>query len=249
MFQLGEAQEKIAELNEKLARKCPNLSLELDFHSRFKTRENVSIYEHMIRPQIILCLNHMPNNSCISSIACKINKANKTMEISSKTHESHEGKKYNTLLRSAILMAASHIKYKMGNGTSSKTKSKSRSKKSKTKSKSRRNKVMNVAQIISRSINPVSTLLLVKYFGAGNAELDEFIDENEYDRSELTLDQIKEFQQEVNTDEMTSSEELEYMENNKNYGEPLLLNINLLDSSVAEKIEDTFESTLRKVVC
>ena len=108
---------------------------------------------------------------------------------------------------------------------------------------------MNVAQIISRSINPVSTLLLVKYFGAGNAELDEFIDENEYDRSELTLDQIKEFQQEVNTDEMTSSEELEYMENNKNYGEPLLLNINLLDSSVAEKIEDTFESTIRKVVC
>jgi hypothetical protein len=252
MFQIREAKEKIAELNEKLQRKCNiSLILELDFYSQFKDRDNLSINEDMINPHIVLCLNKMPENHCISSIACKINKADKTMEISSKTHTSHEGKKYNTLLRSAIMYAAKYIKYKIGESKSrrkSKSKSKSKGKtKSKTKSKSKSG-LMRVTKIISRSINPVSTLLLVKYFGATNDDLDEFIDENEYDRATITLDQIKEFQQE-STEDMTSSEELEYMENDENFGEPLLLTVNLLDPDVAEKIEETFESTLKKMTC
>jgi hypothetical protein len=252
MFQIREAKEKIAELNEKLQRKCSiSLMLELDFYSQFKDRDNLSINEDMINPHIVLCLNMMPENHCISSIACKINKADKTMEISSKTHTSHEGKKYNTLLRSAIMYAAKYIKYKIGESKSRrKTKSKSKTKgktKSKSKSKSKSG-LMRVTKIISRSINPVSTLLLVKYFGATNDDLDEFIDDNEYDRSAITLDQIKEFQQE-STEDMTSSEELEYMENDENFGEPLLLTVNLLDPDVAEKIQETFESTLKKMTC
>lgn len=248
MFQIGEAKAKIAELNEKLQRKCNiSLMLELDFYSQFKDRDNLSINEDMINPHIVLCLNKMPENHCISSIACKINKADKTMEISSKTHTSHEGKKYNTLLRSAIMYAAKHIKYKISE-SKSRRKSKSKSKtKGKTKSKSKSG-FMRVTKIISRSINPVSTLLLVKYFGATNDDLDEFIDDNEYDRDSITLDQIKEFQQE-STEDMTSSEELEYMENDENFGEPLLLTVNLLDPDVAEKIEETFESTLKKMTC
>jgi hypothetical protein len=267
MFQIGEAKAKIAELNEKLQEKCSislrenssenlkgntqseTLALELDFYSQFKDRDNLSINEDMINPHIVLCLNKMPENHCISSIACKINKADKTMEISSKTHTSHEGKKYNTLLRSAIMYAAKYIKYKIGESKSrrkSKSKSKTKGKtKSKTKSKSG---LLRVTKIISRSINPISTLLLVKYFGATNDDLDEFIDENDYDRATITLDQIKEFQQE-STEDMTSSEELEYMENNENFGEPLLLNVNLLDPDVAEKIQDTFDSTLKKMSC
>ena len=246
MFQIGEAKAKIAELNEKLQRKCNiSLMLELDFYSQFKDRDNLSINEDMINPHIVLCLNKMPENHCISSIACKINKADKTMEISSKTHTSHEGKKYNTLLRSAIMYAAKYIKYKISESRS-RRKSKSKSK-GKTKSKSKSG-FMRVTKIISRSINPVSTLLLVKYFGATNDDLDEFIDENEYDRSTITLDQIKEFQQET-IEDMTSSEELEYMENNENFGEPLLLTVKLLDSSVSEKIQETFESTLKKMTC
>lgn len=273
MFQIGEAKAKIAELNEKLQEKCTGspkgsaqsvrsenssgnsgspkgnktLMLELDFYSQFKDRENLSINEDMINPHIVLCLNKMPENHCISSIACKINKADKTMEISSKTHTSHEGKKYNTLLRSAIMYAAKYIKYKISESRS-RRKSKSKSK-GKTKSKSKsKSGFMRVTKIISRSINPVSTLLLVKYFGATNDDLDEFIDENEYDRSAITLDQIKEFQQET-IEDMTSSEELEYMENNENFGEPLLLTVKLLDSSVSEKIQETFESTLKKMTC
>ena len=270
MFQIREAKEKIAELNEKLQRKCSislrenssgnsgspkgsTLMLELDFYSHFKDRDNLSINEDMINPHIVLCLNKMPENHCISSIACKINKADKTMEISSKTHTSHEGKKYNTLLRSAIMYAAKYIKYKISESKSRrKSKSKSKTKgntKGKTKSKTKsKSGLMRVTKIISRSINPVSTLLLVKYFGATNDDLDEFIDDNEYDRDSITLDQIKEFQQE-STEDMTSSEELEYMENDENFGEPLLLTVNLLDPDVAEKIEETFESTLKKMTC
>ena len=254
MFQIKEAKAKIAELNEKLQRKCSGnkgspkgsaLALELDFYSKFKDRNNLSINEDMINPHIVLCLNKMPENHCISSIACKINKADKTMEISSKTHTSHEGKKYNTLLRSAIMYAAKYIKYKISKSTRKhKVKGKT---KGKTKSKNKSG-VAHVTKIISRSINPVSTLLLVKYFGATNDDLDEFIDENEYDRSAITLDQIKEFQQET-IEDMTSSEELEYMENNENFGEPLLLTVKLLDSSVSEKIQETFESTLKKMTC
>ena len=242
MFQIREAKAKIAELNEKLQQKCNiSLMLELDFYSQFKDRDNLSINEDLINPHIVLCLNKMPENHCISSIACKINKADKTMEISSKTHTSHEGKKYNTLLRSAIMYAAKYIKYKISKST----------RKHKVKGKTKGNcksRVAHVTKIISRSINPVSTLLLVKYFGAANDDLDEFIDENEYDRSTITLDQIKEFQQET-TDDMTSSEELEYMENDENFGEPLLLTVKLLDSSVSEKIQETFESTLKKITC
>ena len=253
MFQIREAKEKIAELNEKLQQKClskgsETLILELDFYSKFKERDNLSINEDMINPHLVLCLNKMPENHCISSIACKINKINKTMEISSKTHTSHEGKKYNTLLRSAIMYAAKHIKYKISK-SGSRQKSKSNSKtKSKTKRKIK-SRLMRVTKIISRSINPVSTLLLVKYFGAINDDLDEFINKNEYDRATITLEQIKEFQQELNTDDMTSSEDLEYMENDDNFGEPLLLTVNLLNPLVAEKIQETFESTLKKMTC
>jgi hypothetical protein len=272
MFQIKKAQEKIAELNVFIQQKCSNLSLELDFYGKFKNRENVSIYENMINPQIILCLNY--DNSCISSIACKINKQNKTMEISSKTHESHEGKKYNTLLRSAIMLAASFIKYAADNSKTKRqrrqlnsilihqnrirqarmlpmttlTRKSKNTKKSNTR-KSKTTKMHNVTQIISRSINPISTLLLVKYFGATNAELQKYFDEQQIDTSTLTLDQVKEFQKEVDTNDMTSSEELEYMENNEDYGNPLLLVVNLLDPEVLKKIQNTFNSTLVKMIC
>lgn len=244
MIQLNSAQNKIKILNNQIKKKCPDLSLELDFYDAFKNRDNLSINTDMINPHFVLCLNY--DDDCISSIVCKINKKNKSMEISSKTHESHEGKKYNTLLRSAIMLVAPFITFK----SSSKQSTKSRSV-SKTKSRRRLSDTKNnsITQIISRSINPISTLLLVKYFGAKNKDLDNFIKENNYNRDELTLDQIIEFQQEPNTDDMTASEELEFMENNENYGEPLLLVISLHNPDVIVKINNTFNSTLLKMIC
>jgi hypothetical protein len=244
MIQLLSAQNKIKLLNVEIKKKCPQLSLELDYFNAFKNRENLSINTDMINPQFVLCLNY--DDNCISSIVCKINKKNKSMEISSKTHETHEGKKYNTLLRSAIMLVAPLIKYNTSSRSVTRSRSRSRTR---SRSKSRRRVSNNITQIISRSINPISSLLLVKYFGAKNKDLDKFIKDNNYNRDELTLDQIKEFQQEPNTDELTSSEELEFMENNENYGEPLLLTVSLNDPSVIFKIENTFNSTLLKMIC
>jgi len=244
MFKLDKAKDKVAVLNEQLQKKCKKLSLEIGFHSEFKNRPNVSIYENMKNPQIILCLNL--GTHCISSIACKITKSTKSMEISSKTHEAHEGKKYNTLMRAVILLVASSIEFKMPkNASSSKSKSKVRSSKSRT----RKAKPGTVNKIISRSINPISTLLLVKYFNAKNPELEDFLEENEYDKGTLTLDQVKEFQTEESTEDMTSSEELEYMENNEEFGEPLPLTVNLKDEPTVSKINQTFLETLNKIVC
>jgi hypothetical protein len=90
---------------------------------------------------------------------------------------------------------------------------------------------------------------LVKYFNAKNPELEDFLKENDYDKGTLTLDQVKEFQTEESTDDMTSSEELEFMENNEKFGEPLLLTVNLRDEPTVSKINKTFLETLNKIVC
>lgn len=242
MFSILKAKEKVAILNTELQKKCKNLSLELGFHAEFKNRPNVSIYENMKNPQIILCLNL--GTQCVSSIACKITKKTRSMEISSKTHESHEGKKYNTLMRAVILLVASSIEYKVSMKSS---KSRGKSKSKTKKSNGQYQKTVN--KIISRSINPISTLLLVKYFNAHNDDFEEYLDENEIDKRKLTLEEVKEFQQEVDTEDMTSSEELAFMENNDSYGEPLLLTVKLTDADTMKTIKDTFDSTLSKVVC
>ena len=244
MFKLDKAKDQVAILNAQLQKKCEKLSLEIGYHSELKNRPNVSIYENMKNPQIILCLNL--GSHCISSIACKITKSTKSMEISSKTHEAHEGKKYNTLMRAVILLVASSIEFKIPKNLAS---SKSKRKSSSSKKKTRKAKPGAVNKIISRSINPISTLLLVKYFNAKNPELEDFLEEHEYDKGTLTLDQIKEFHTEENTDDMTSSEELEYMENNEEFGEPLPLTVNLKDEPTVSKINKTFLETLNKIVC
>lgn len=245
MFSILKAKEKVAILNTELQKKCKNLSLELGFHAEFKNRPNVSIYENMNNPQIILCLNL--GTQCVSSIACKITKTTRSMEISSKTHESHEGKKYNTLMRAVILLVASSIEYNVAKSVMKSSKSKSRGKNKTKKAMGKTKKTVN--KIISRSINPISTLLLVKYFNAHNDDFEEYLEENEIDKRKLTLEEVKEFQEEVDTEDMTSSEELAFMENNDSYGEPLLLTVKLTDADTMKTIKDTFDSTLSKVVC
>ena len=244
MFSILKAKEKVAALNAELQKKCENLSLELGFHAEFKNRPNVSIYENMKNPQIILCLNL--GAKCVSSIACKITKNTRSMEISSKTHESHEGKKYNTLMRAVILLVASSIEYKVAM-KSSKSRGKSKTKTKTKKASSNTKKTVN--KVISRSINPISTLLLVKYFNANNNDFEEYLEENKIDKRKLTLEEVKEFQEEVDTEDMTSSEELAFMENNDSYGEPLLLTVKLTDANTMKTVKDTFDSTLTKVVC
>ena len=101
----------INELNELLQKKFPALTMELEAFSVMSARENVSFYEkNTTPPDLLLCLNITKNGKihCISSISCKINEGE--MEISSKTHRDYEGKKYNLLLRSAMILLAHHIR-------------------------------------------------------------------------------------------------------------------------------------------
>ena len=245
MFSILKAKEKVAILNAELQKKCKKLSLELGFHAEFKNRPNVSINENMINPQIILCLNL--GAQCVSSIACKITKKTRSMEISSKTHESHEGKKYNTLIRAVILLVASSIEYNVAKSAIKTSKSRGKGKNKTKKAMGKTKKTVN--KIISRSINPISTLLLVKYFNAHNDDFEEYLKENEIDKRKLTLEEVQEFQEEMDTEDMTSSEELAFMENNDSYGEYLLLTVKLTDANTMKTIKDTFDSTLNKVVC
>jgi len=101
----------IKELNELLQKKFPALTMELGAFSVMSARENVSFYEkNTTLPDLLLCLNITKNGKihCISSISCKINEGE--MEISSKTHRDYEGKKYNLLLRSAMILLAHYIR-------------------------------------------------------------------------------------------------------------------------------------------
>ena len=101
----------INELNELLQRKNPALTMELGAFSVMSARENVSFYEkNTTPPDLLLCLNITKNGKihCISSISCKIKGGE--MEISSKTHRDYEGKKYNLLLRSAMILLAYNIR-------------------------------------------------------------------------------------------------------------------------------------------
>jgi hypothetical protein len=101
----------IDELNELLQKKFPALTMELGAFSVMSARENVSFYEkNTTPPDLLLCLNITKNGKihCISSISCKIKGGE--MEISSKTHRDYEGKKYNLLLRSAMILLAHYIR-------------------------------------------------------------------------------------------------------------------------------------------
>lgn len=179
MINLQKAQNLLQKYNEQLATICGgNLVLVLDTYTNIiETYPDAAILPKS-RPEFVLCLMHI--NRCISSIACKINKLNASMEISSQTSPEHEGKKYNLLLRSVCFGIAKSIKF--NKPISNKT----RYKPSRSSSLSNKPRQYSVKTIISRAINPISTFTLVKYFNAYNRELYEYLD-----NKELSLDLIK----------------------------------------------------------
>jgi hypothetical protein len=179
----------------------------------------------------------------VSSIACKINKHNGEMEISSQTEDAYEGKKYNLLLRAVCFSVASYIFYKKSGSLSRKRSSlKSRT----TRSVSH---WYPVKSIVSRAINPISTYSLVKYFNAHNPDLDTYLDENGFqDRSTITLDVIEDYEVPITLD-MSEEEATEYMKNNEDFGQPLHLVIRLRNKTTIKKINETLMSTLDRIGC
>lgn len=110
---LNKAKDKLSELNESLQDKCSNLSLSLDYVYKHKTGSTLELYHSFNNPgsdgpySLVLCL--YMGNHCISSITINIKKDGKELSIDSKTHGSYIKKKYNTLLRSIIIIISKHI--------------------------------------------------------------------------------------------------------------------------------------------
>ena len=215
-------------LNNKLHEKCNGeLTLELGFFSDMVTRENVSYYEKNTEPPIfLLCLNIKKEGKkhCISSISCKISEDE--MEISSKTHQNYEGRKYNLLLRSAIVLLAPHMKNEDGT---------------------------QITQVVSRAINPSSAFSMIKYFNATNDELDDYMEENEIEPSEIKLEDIQTFFDEKGDlggeEELTEEEEAALMMENEDFGNITTLIIDLNNEETLQKANETYINTLERIGC
>jgi hypothetical protein len=218
----------LSNLNDKLHEKCNGaLTMELGFFSDMVTRENVSYYEKNTEPPIfLLCLNikKAKKKHCISSISCKINEDE--MEISSKTREEHERKKYNLLLRSAMVLLAQHIKNEDGT---------------------------QITKVVSRAINPISVLSMIKYFNATNDELDDYMEENEIEQSEIKLEDIQTFFDEKGDlggeEELTEEEEAALMMENEDFGDITILAIDLENEETIQKANETYINTLERIGC
>jgi hypothetical protein len=261
MINIAKARKKIEEINAKLREKCDGkLYLDLDFlNNMTRKRSNIALYENS-GTEIVLCLNYYFPSAyetrasvhCVSSIACKINKNAGELEISSKTNENYEGKKYNLLLRSVCFAVAPLITYtKPGSITRSRSSMRSNKTMSNKRTKfiSNTNLVYSVRSIVSYAINPISTFSLVKYFNAYNPDLSAYLDEKKVtDRSQVSLDMITGFEVPM-PDFMNEDEEYKYMKYNENFGNPLHLVIRLRDKTTINMIHNTLESTLARLVC
>jgi hypothetical protein len=203
-------------LNRELHKKCGNaLTIQFgNYDQLIREKEYVSLYDDQSNDyQLLLCLSK--HNDCIASISCKINSTDGSMEISSKTDPLYEGRKYNLLLRCAIILLAPHIFY--------------------TDTKS-------IITIVSRAINPISILLMAKYFRATNDVLNQFIANNGLQFETLTFDDMQTFYNELN--EMpefeTEDDELMYLLQNESFGNPVLLYIHVNDIDVIDKTQQLF---------
>jgi len=215
-------------LNDLLLDKCSNLlELEIGPYDDFKTRKNVSLYpdEH---PKTVLCLNLRKSTSkhCISSISCKIDDEDQSIEILSKTHEKHEGKKYNLLLRSAIILLAKYVK--TGDGKP-------------------------ITKIVSRAINPISAFSMIKYFNAQNDDLNAYMEENGIEPGNITLDDVRTyFDENGNIDtvkELTEEEEAALMKKNPEFGNVIDLVVDLKNRKTILKTRQTYDETIGRIVC
>ena len=197
----------LLEINRKIKSLCDN-HLEIAIYTDVKNNNaltNVSLYDDTSNPDFVICLNYsiFGKIDCMSSISCKIND-DLSLEFSSKTDPMYEGNKYNLLLRSILIILCPFIKIKTPD--------------------SYKYDVINM--IVSRAINPISIYLLAKYFHAYNDLLETYMTENDLEYDDLTFDNIKDFYDNLDPMMNLDDEEMEqYMKNNSDFGNPILLTI------------------------
>ena len=198
-------------INNKIRSLCGN-QLEVVIYNDITQNPTMSLYDNDANPDFIICLNYTSlriEKDCISSISCKIND-DYSLEFSSKTNSIHEGNKYNLLLRSVLIILCPHIKIKIHDT----------------------HKYKSITNIISRAINPISIYLLAKYFHAENELLTDYMNANDLEYDHLTFDNITDFYENVDPMMDLDDEAMDtYMKNNKNFGNPILLTIDLVNSS------------------
>ena len=218
MVTLIRARGLINHLNDDLQKVCPTLTMEIGLFSEMVQRDDVSFYEkNIVDPLYLLCLNW--RGKCISSISCKI--SGKEMEISSKTHKDHEGKKYNLLLRSAIILLAKHMRPI-------------------TQVVSRAINPISAFSMV-KYFNAYSEDLN-NYLEENGIEPDKvklediqnFFDE----KSDLGMDM-----------ELTEEEEAELMMKNEDFGNITTLVVDLNNEKTIQKTKTTFSDTLSRIRC
>ena len=102
----------LATLNRYLSKQCKGeLSIQIIDHTNKDDLETFAIYDKSSRIDFVICMIFTRNRikKCVSSISCKIND-DMTLEFSSKTDEAFERKKYNLLLRSALILICPFIR-------------------------------------------------------------------------------------------------------------------------------------------
>jgi hypothetical protein len=103
---LESAKKELAKLNETIKQKCPEMKLELDYLFNINNEKVSVLFSNDIN-SLVLCLCN-DKIGCISCIQYELNTDNNIV-ISSKTDEEYEGKKYNSLVRSAIIIISKYI--------------------------------------------------------------------------------------------------------------------------------------------
>jgi len=216
-----------------LKSRCDNLlSLKFDFYdvmTQGKSIDDFDIYDienYSKNPAVILCLFH--NEKCISSISCKINAIENAIEISSKTNENYQGKKYNLFLRYALVLIISNLYY-TNNGMP-----------------------IKFQKIISRAINPISILSMAKHFDASNEKLQEYLITHKHDLNpqNLTLEIATQFYndlQEIPSDIEDEDEMMEYYEINIEPYDPVIMEIDLQNIEILNKLMQKIEDI--EIIC
>jgi hypothetical protein len=110
--QLTNAKSIIRELNAMLQQTCPEFHLNIDYITSFPANSTASLYVHLnlnacFQPPLVLCL--FTENNCVSSITITIKMDKNEVSIDSKTNESYEGRKFNTLLRAVAIIISKSL--------------------------------------------------------------------------------------------------------------------------------------------
>jgi len=161
---------KLDELNLLLQKKEPHLSLKLN--KTYLLPGNITSYFQEPN-MVLLCLYY--NDDCVSSIGLQFKK-NNIIEISSRTLKSMEGRKYNKLLRSIILIISTIILCNQ----------------------------QKIEYIYSAAENPISVWLLISNFNCivtdeikGFVKVETSSEDNPYTQKELSDDFKEGFMEEI----------------------------------------------------